>query len=102
MTSEQGDEYRREVIRRLEQEKQERDAKRAELEQANAKLEAEDRAAANAMLRAQSPALLSDICPSCWIKHGVKSKLHAAEHEDPDHYDRMQCGSCGYVEDHEI
>jgi DNA repair exonuclease SbcCD ATPase subunit len=102
MTSEQGDEYRREIVRRLEQEKQNRDAKRAELEQAKAKLEAEDRASAGAMLRAQAPSLLSDICPSCWIKHGRKSKLHAVQHEDPDHYDRMQCRSCDYFEDREI
>lgn len=101
MASEQGEEYRREIIRRLEREDQELEAKTREAEAESAEAKREREALKAAHLRAQLPFPPGDPCPSCWIMHGQDSQLYAVPHDDPDQYDRMKC-SCGYYEDREV
>jgi hypothetical protein len=104
MTSEQGDERRREIIRRLEEEKARIDAEKARLNAEKARIDVEmeqRRAELEFQLgRANHPPLSNDMCPTCWIKHNRKVQLQPVSHEeDPNNYDRMVCRECGYVED---
>jgi DNA repair exonuclease SbcCD ATPase subunit len=104
MTPEYNDEYRREIIRGLEQRYEQAKAKhlQAETEAAQAKRECDELEAAHR--RAQLPFPPGDTCPVCWVRHGRTSDLRAARHDDPDHYDLMECSApdCGYSEDRPI
>lgn len=99
MTPEDRDEQRREIIRRLEYQDRELDAKagKAEAEAAQARHQRADLKAA--ILRTQGPLPPSSECPECWFIHGRTSVLVAATHEDPADYDRLECKTCGYFED---
>lgn len=103
MSPEQNDEYRREVIRRLEDQDRELEAKakKAEAEAAQARQQRSELEVA--LRRAQLPFPPGDPCPLCWIMHGRDSQLYPVPHEEPEKYDRMKCGSegCNYVEDRE-
>lgn len=99
MTSEQSDQYRREIIRSLESRNKQAKAKalNAEAEAAKAKLQSE--ALEAALLRAYHPPLSNDICLSCWINHGDKVTLKNIPQVSPHGMrDRFVCSECGYAE----
>lgn len=101
MTPEDRDQNRREIVRGLEHQDRDLEAKaeKAEADAAQFRRQREDLQAAR--LRAQGSASPADECEACWIMHGRRSKLKAVPHEDPDHWDRLQCEDrdCGYFED---
>jgi len=102
MTPENRDEYRRQIVRRLENQDHDLEAKaeKAEAEAAQARMKRKKLEAA--LLRAQGPPRPSNECEACWIIHGRHSQMVAAEHEDPDHFDRLECKTCGHFEDIEL
>ena len=96
MTAEESNEYRREIIRRLEQEKASLNAEKAriDLETKHRRSELE-----LALRRAYHPPLSNDICLRCWIDHGDKVILKNIS-EEPMHgmRDRFVCSKCSYEE----
>ena len=99
MASEDKDEKRREIIRQLEYRYQQAQAKhlKAEAEAAEAKDELAKLQAARH--RVHLPVPEGDICLNCWINHGRSSSYHAIQHDDPDHFDRMECEGCGQIDE---
>ena len=99
MTSEESDEYRRQIIRSLESKKKQAKAKalNAEAEAAKAKLKSQ--ALEAALLRAYAPPLSNDICLSCWINHGDAVTLENIPEDPPRGMrNRFVCSQCGYAE----
>jgi hypothetical protein len=90
MTEEQLESLRREAIRQLEQEQQQRDAKRADLQKQARELEAADSSAAGCVLRARQPFTDASKCPLCWIWRGELVNLTAVASESDD-WDRFSC-----------
>ena len=101
MTPEEGDEHRREIIRGLEYRYQQAKAKHLQKEAEAVQAQRECAELEAAISRAQLPLPADAECPDCWFTHGRSSKLHAAQHDDPDRYDRMECRAqdCSYSEE---
>jgi hypothetical protein len=100
MTSEEGNENRRHIIRGLEQRYQHAKAKALQTETESAQAKRELEAMEAARLRTQLPFPAGDVCPECWLIHGNITELYPVPHDDPEHYDRMRCKApCGYFED---
>ena len=91
MAPEEGEQYRREVIRRLEREEHEADAELARIQARKAEIQA-------ARLRAQRPVPFG-FCPRCKIMQNRESLLVAKAHPDPQHSDLCECEECGYSEE---
>jgi len=85
---------RAEALRKLEQEKQNRNAKQAELIAEQAKLDAAESASSGQLLRAQSPLPASGVCPTCWVWDGEQIPLNARNSRSND-YDLFRCPRCG-------
>ena len=92
MPPEEGEQYRREVVRRLEREKHQAKLDLAKAQARNVEIEAQ-------LLRAQSPLQLG-FCPQCWIMHSKENLLVSAPHSDAQHFDMCECEECGYSEEH--
>ena len=98
MTPEGPNQHRREIIGRLEYQYKQAQTKHSDAEANAAKAKGQMMEIEAALLRAERFPNRPDVCPECWIIHGRESDLYAVPHEDPAHFDRMQCGTCGYFE----
>lgn len=96
MSPVKNEQERREEIRRLEQEDLRADARLAEINAELQQIQADKVQRQAKRLRAERPFPPGEICPNCWVNHGEKSLLRAAQHDDPDHYDLLRCSACEY------
>lgn len=104
MPAERNEQERREIIRRLEQEDRQLAAKAARADAVIAEARRQRDALHASIRRAKLPFPSGDICPECWIVHGVESPLKAVTADDPSRYDRWKCSreGCGYFTDREV
>jgi hypothetical protein len=70
-----------------------------EAERVIAKFREEEARDRGAITRLNSPLPEPDMCQPCWFLKGVHSKLQNIAADDPKHFDRWICRTCGDWED---
>ena len=88
--TEHSDESRREIVRRLEEEEQALNAQQAQLDRKRTEIKSR-------RFRAQLPFPSGDICPVCWIDHGLEAPMQPQP--SGRGVDIFRCGSCGHTEE---
>lgn len=101
MIPERGEQERREIIRRLEGEYQDAEAKLRKASDDHSTARADKRNAEARLFRAQSPPEGSNFCLMCWVNHQRLSYLRHVSNPEPRLTDRWMCeaADCGYTED---
>ncbi len=98
--SKESETHRSQMLRRLQNRYSKGDPPEVlEAEKVIAKYRKEKAESRDQIARASTPLQGADLCPSCWIMHGERNSLVAANHPDPDKFDRMICRKCSYFED---
>jgi hypothetical protein len=101
MLPQEGDQERCEIIRRLELELQEAEARLLKASQDHSLARAEKRSAEARLLRAQSPPEANNFCLLCWVNHQRLRYLRPVPSPQPRLVDQWKCESddCGHIED---
>jgi hypothetical protein len=98
--SKECEEYRRHMLRHLEQKlRGSKPAEVLEAERVIAKYRVEQEQAIPQLMRLQMQLLEPDLCPQCHYRDGKTNTLMAAENSQPERYDMMTCRVCGYCEE---
>ena len=88
-----------EIAKRFEEHKWKVERAAQRVEQEKAELEAKYFKAMAYKRRVDAGLPLPDACPDCWVERGEIRKIEAATADDPAHYDRFRCRTCGYAYD---
>lgn len=100
--SEQSEEYRLEMLRRLKKKYSDPDPPEVlEAKKVITKHGEEKAKAGPQITRLGSPLPSPDLCPQCWFMNGHRVALRAVQHPQPEKFDRVRCGECGYEADTE-
>ena len=101
MPAERGEQERRELIRRLELEYQQAEARLRQASHDHSMARADRREAEARLFRAKSPPDGRNFCLLCWVNHQRLSYLRLVAEPEPRLTDRWMCESadCGYTED---
>ena len=101
MLPEQGEQERHAIIRRLERELQEAEAKLHKASQDHSKARVDKHNAEARLFRAQSPPEGNNFCLLCWVNHQRLSYLRPVPSPEPRLVDQWRCEAhdCGHTED---
>lgn len=101
MPPEPGEQERYAIIRRLEREYQEAEAKLRRASQAHSKARLDRHNAEARLFRAQSPPEANNFCLLCWVDHQRLSYLRPVRSSEPRLVDQWKCEAddCGHIED---
>jgi hypothetical protein len=99
MPSEDNEEDRRQIIRRLEHRYKESQAQKAQLGRDKLGIEHKTAEIEAALLRAQNPPPGDKICLICWVDNGLIVDREPIRHPVSIHYDRWICRNCGDIKD---
>jgi hypothetical protein len=99
-TGEEGESYRLKMLRYLKAKySNAKPSEVLEAERVIAKFREEEARDRAAVTRLSSPLPEPDMCQLCWFLNGVHSKLHNIPADDPAHFERWKCRTCGDWED---
>ena len=101
MIPERGEQERREIIRRLEGEYQDAEAKLRKASHDYSAARADKHNAEARLLRAASPPEGNDFCLLCWVNQQRLSYLRPFPSPEPRLVDQWKCEAvdCGHIED---
>jgi hypothetical protein len=104
MPPERAEQERHEIMRRLELEYQEAEAKLRKASHDHSIARVDKHNAEARLFRAQSPPEGSNYCLMCWVNHQRLSRLRPVPSAGPRLSDRWTCASadCGYTEDRRV
>src|ERR1700722_5773002 len=104
MTPQPGQPERLEIIRRLECELQDAEAKLRKASAGHSMARADRHNAEARLFRAQSPPGANNFCLLCWVNHQRLSYLRLVPNSEPRLVDQWRCEAddCGHTEDRRL